>query len=131
MKGDCAPFPPAVIPPRMGTWCGRAADAGPGSASGVGQGTSVLLAPGPSQAAGWDRGSGLHGDSRSLFRPTLPKGLPTHRPPDAGLPGMRERAAACRVLPNLHGSQSPLWKGLYKIVTLSHLYFPSTLLARA
>lgn len=38
---------------------------------------------------------------------------------------MRKSTTVRWVLPNLHGSQRPLWKGLYKIVILSHSFlFP-------
>lgn len=42
---------------------------------------------------------------------------------------MRKSTTAGWILPNLHGSQRPLWKGLYEFVILSHFYFPSTLVA--
>lgn len=67
-----------AITPWTELGCSRAADAGLSSAESVGQGTSVLLAPGPAQATGEGHGSLLYRNTHSLFCPALPEGFLTH-----------------------------------------------------
>lgn len=123
------PHSSCAVTPWTGMGCRRAVDAGPSSSQGCW--------PGDLCAAGTWPGSGCWRRPRLQVAQGHPfpflscssQGVPdTTTCPKEGS-GMRKSTAAGWVPPNLHGSQRPLWKGLYKIVILSHFYFPSTLIA--
>lgn len=120
--GPCPALCATLLPhhdPEIGMGCGRAADAGPSSASSAGQGTPVLLAAGhPEEEA---RAPGCTGHPSS-FPPPFVGGYwhNLHK----RLFGMRKSTASGWALPNLHGSQRPLWKWLHRNCHPESFLFP-------